>query len=85
MKQYLVAPGFPGYTEYSVMKMESLILNSQDLGAHVVIDMTGLTDLPNIGASAIDHISKEMENYGGKVKIIGAGPLLSKKLISIQL
>lgn len=66
--------------EDSVLKLESLVLNSQDRGSDVVIDMTGLTDIPDIGTRGMGHITKKLEGAGSSVNIIGAKGSVSTKL-----
>jgi anti-anti-sigma regulatory factor len=66
--------------EDSVLKFESLILNSQDKGADVTIDLSGLTGMPNIGARGFGHITNRLENNGSRVQIICGDESISRRL-----
>lgn len=66
--------------EDSVLRFESLVLNSHDRGSDIIIDISGLTDMPDIGTKGIGHIAEEVQRSGSSVNIIGAKGTVSKKL-----
>jgi anti-anti-sigma regulatory factor len=68
--------------EDSVLRFESLVLNSQDRGSDIIIDMSGLTNIPDIGTRGIGHITEEIQRSGSSVDIVGAKGTVSKKLKS---
>jgi len=66
--------------EDSVLELESMVLNSRDRGSDIIIDMSDLTDIPDIGAMGMGHITKKLERLGSSVNIIGAKGSVSRKL-----
>ena len=68
------------FPEDSILKLESLVLNSYDRGSNITIDMSGLTDLPELGTRGMGHIAEKLEDSGSSVTIIGAQGAVSKKL-----
>jgi anti-anti-sigma regulatory factor len=66
--------------EDSVLRFESLVLNSRDRGSSVIIDMSDLTDIPEIGARGMGHIARSLERDGSTVNIVGAKGTVSRKL-----
>jgi anti-anti-sigma regulatory factor len=66
--------------EDSVLRFESLILNSQDRGADVTIDLSGLTGMPNMGARGFSHVATRLEDNGSRVQIICADENISRRL-----
>jgi anti-anti-sigma regulatory factor len=66
--------------EDSVLGFESMILNSQDLGSEITIDMSELTSLPDIGAKSFKHIANKLNDSGSSINFIGASELVSRKL-----
>ena len=66
--------------EDSVLGFESVVLNSADRGSNITIDVTGLTDMPDIGTRGIGHITEKLEGAGSSVNIIGAKGSVSRKL-----
>jgi anti-anti-sigma regulatory factor len=68
--------------EDSVLRLESIVLNSQDRGSDVVIDMSGITNIREMGPKGLNHIAQKIENTGSTVNIVGAKGNVSRKLRS---
>ncbi|MGA1872996.1 MAG: STAS domain-containing protein [Thermoplasmatota archaeon] len=66
--------------EDSVLSFESIITNSQDRGSDITIDLSGLTDLPNMGARGMGIITRKLEERGTCVSIVGAKGRVKERL-----
>jgi len=64
----------------SILHLESLVLNSQDMGGRVTLDLSGLESLPSNGAKSIAHISKRLSLKCKDFEITGANHHVTRSL-----
>lgn len=66
--------------EDSILRFESLVLNTHDRGADVTIDLEGLVGMGKMGARGLGHITSKLQSSGSSVDIVGADSPTSRML-----
>jgi hypothetical protein len=64
----------------SILHLESMVLNSHDRSEKVLLDISGVTNLPENTMKSITHMSEHLADSGRDFEVIGAGEKLTGSL-----
>ncbi|MFO8050991.1 MAG: STAS domain-containing protein [Thermoplasmatota archaeon] len=64
----------------SFLHLESLIMNSQDRGKDIELDLSGIMSISMTGAGGLRKVARRMSNSGSELKLVGANKEVRRKL-----
>lgn len=63
----------------SYLELESMIMNSQDRGADLELDVSGLDDISMTGARGLREIARRFREQGSDLRIVGASEEVERR------
>ena len=67
--------------DYSILHLESVVLNSQDSSKEVLLDLSEMEGLPSNGASSMAYMSSYLSKRGRRLEIVGANDMVKRTLV----